>query len=208
MEIDMKRAHKWLAPLTITLALSATTAGLAQDRARDRARDPAAGQDRVADRDRVQDRDQDRITDRDRIQDRDQVRDQDRDRDRDRDRLQLHVQDRDQLRDRDIYGSKLMTREERKQYRDRIVGMKSVREWAQFRAEHQKQMMARARERGADLPAPLYGQQLMTDQERERLQQRLREANTEQERERIRNENRERMQQRARENQIPLNEIG
>ena len=68
-------------------------------------------------------------------------------------------------------------------------------------------MMARAGEQGVDLPAPLYGQQLMTDQEREQLRERLREAATEQERERLRAQHREQMQERARENQIPLSEL-
>jgi hypothetical protein len=201
---------KWIAPAALTLALSTTSGVLAQDRARDRVRDPAADQDRVADRDRVQDRDQDRLQDRDRLQDQDRTRDQDRDRDgdRDRDRLQLHVQDREQLRDHDIYGSQLMTREERNEYRRRIEAMSSVQDWARFRAEHQNRMLARARERNADLEAPYYGQQLITDQEREQLRERLRNAASEQERARIRAENREQIQQRAREYQIPLAELG
>jgi hypothetical protein len=184
----------------MALAGLVTMGAFAQGQARDRVRDSAADQDRVADRDRIQDRDQDRLQDRDRT----------RDQDRDRDRLQqqLHVQDKDQLRDRDIYGSQLMTREERREYRNRIEAMQSVQEWARFRAEHQNRMMARARERNVNLDPLYYGQQLMTDQERERLRERLRNASTEQERERVRNENREQMQQRARENQIPLPELG
>jgi hypothetical protein len=37
-----------------------------------------------------------------------------------------------------------------------------------------------ARERGVELPEPLFGQQLMTDQERERLRERLEDAENEQ----------------------------
>ena len=193
----------------LAMAFLGSGPALAQDRDRDR----TADRDQTADQERIQDRDQDRIADRDRLQDRDQDRladrDRDRDQDRDRDRARdrLHVQDRDQLRDRDIYGSELMTRQERREYRNRIDEMATVQEWARYRAEHQVRMMTRAREQGVELPAPYYGQQLMTDQERERMRERLRDASSDQERERIRAEHRERMQERAREHQIPLSEL-
>lgn len=48
-----------------------------------------------------------------------------------------------------------MTREERREYRDRIGEMATVQEWARFRAEHQARM---------------------TDQERKQLRERLRNA--------------------------------
>lgn len=214
------RIQKLLLPLFVALALSAS-AVVAQDRDRDQARDPAADQDRDRDRDRIADRDragdQDRIADRDRtadraqdrLQDRDQdrLRDPDQDRDQGRDRLRLHVDDQDQLRLRDIYGAELMSRQERRQYRDRIQSMDGVQEWARYRAEHQRMMMERAREQGTDLPEPLYGQQLMTDRERIRLRERLQEATGSQERERILAQHREQMQERARANNIPLDEL-
>src|SRR5690606_27239395 len=137
------------------------------------------------------------------LQDRDQDRVQDRDQDRDRLRDQLHVQDREQLRDRDILGSELMTRQERREYRNRNEARQTVQEWVGARDQHQERMLARARQEGVTLPQPFYGQQLMTDQERERLRERLQDAETEQERLRIRNEHREEMQVRAREHQIP-----
>lgn len=192
--------HRLFTSMLIALSLTASTGAFAQDRDRDR----AGNQGQVADQDRIQDRNQDRVADRDRIQD----RDQDRLQDRDRDRLQLHMQDHDQLRDRDIYGSEVMTRQERREYRNRIAAIQTVPEWARFRAEHQARMQARARQEGVTLPQPLYGQQLMTDQERERLRERLENADTEQERQRIRDEHREQMQARAREHQIPPNELG
>jgi hypothetical protein len=99
-----------------------------------------------------------------------------------------------------------MGRDERRQYRERIREMENVGEWVRFRAEHQARMLERARERGVELPEPLFGQQLMTDQERERLRERLEDAQNEQERERIRAEHREEMQERARVHQIPLSE--
>lgn len=101
-----------------------------------------------------------------------------------------------------------MTRKELREYRNQLATKNTVREWAQFRAQHQEQMMSRARERGVQLPAPFYGQQLMTHQEREQLQQRLQNAANEQERERIREQHRNQMQERAREYQIPLSELG
>jgi hypothetical protein len=100
-----------------------------------------------------------------------------------------------------------MTREERREYRNRMGEMATVQEWARYRAEHQTRMTARAREQGVELPAPYYGQQMMTDQEREQLRDRLRNAASNQERERIRAEHRVRMQERAREHQIPLSEL-
>ena len=200
--------HRLFTSMLIALSLTASAGAFAQDRERDR----AGNQGQVADQDRIQDRNQDRVADRDRIQDRDQDRLQDRDQDRlqdrDRDRLQLHVEDRDQLRDPDIYGSEVMTRQERREYRNRIAAIQTVPEWARFRAEHQARMQARARQEGVTLAQPLYGQQLMTDQERERLRERLANAETEQERQRIRDEHREQMQARAREHQIPPNELG
>jgi hypothetical protein len=196
-----KRTLIGLVSFLLALALAASTGALAQDRDRDRARDTTRDQDRIADRDRVQDR----VSDRDRVQDRDQDRLQDRDRTLDRD--QLHVRDQDQLRTRDIYGAELMTRQERNEYRDQIRDMQTIQEWARFKAEHQARMMARAREQNVDLAPPLYGQQLMTDQERERLRERLREAESEQARQGILAEHRQMMQERAREHQIPLSEL-
>ena len=196
------------ATLTATFLLASAAAPAQQ---RDGDRGGATTQNRTAEQQRTQERDQDRLADRDRLQERDQDRLQDRDRDQDRDRArdraQLHVQDRDQLRNGDIYGSELMSRQERREYRNRIGEMDTVQEWARYRAEHQARMMVRAGEQGVDLPAPLYGQQLMTDQEREQLRERLREAATEQERERLRAQHREQMQERAREHQVPLSEL-
>jgi hypothetical protein len=118
------------------------------------------------------------------------------------------VQDREQLRDRDIYGSNLMSREERQEYRSRLEGMQNVQQWARFRAEHQRSMQERARRDGATLPPPFYGQHLMTDREREQLRERLENASSEQERQRIMAQHREQMQARAREHQIPASELG
>lgn len=194
-----REKRKTVAAALTALTLLISAVAIAQGRNGGGPRDSLGEQDRISGRARGQDRDQDSVAD----------RDQDRtgDRDRSQDQDQLHVQDRDHLRTQDIYGSELMTREERRQYRDRIQEMQTVQEWAQFRSEHQAQMLARARAQGADLPAPFYGQQLMTDLERAQLQRQLQAATSEQEREQIRAENRNVMQERAREHQIPLGEL-
>lgn len=56
-----------------------------------------------------------------------------------------------QMRDQ-IYGSQLMTPEERSAYRDRMRSAKTAEEREAIRTEHHKQMSARAKERGITLP--------------------------------------------------------
>lgn len=69
----------------------------------------------------------------------------------DRDRDQARQQDRD--RDQDfIYGSQLMTQQERLQYQNRIRTFKTEQEREAYRLEHHRLMQQRARERGVQLP--------------------------------------------------------
>ena len=82
----------------------------------------------------------------DQTRDRDQTRDKTADQTRDQDRT------RDQIRDRDIFGSKLMTAQERNEYRNRMRAAKTVQEREQIRAEHHERMKVRAKERGVTLP--------------------------------------------------------
>ncbi len=63
------------------------------------------------------------------------------------------VQAQTQLRDRDIYGSQLMTRQERQAFRSRMQSAKTQEERERIRAEHHKQMVERAKARGVTLPA-------------------------------------------------------
>jgi len=87
--------------------------------------------------------------DRTQLQDRDQIKDQTADQLKDRDR----VQDRDRLRDQDrIYGSQLMTQQERNEFRARMRAAKTVQERERIRNEHHRQMQIRAKERGVTLP--------------------------------------------------------
>lgn len=87
--------------------------------------------------------DEDQIQDQ--TQDRDRTMDGDQDPDQDRDRLQ--TQDQDQ-----IYGSQLMTQEERAEYRDRLRAAQDDAEREQIRQEHHERMRARAKARGVTLP--------------------------------------------------------
>jgi hypothetical protein len=83
------------------------------------------------------DQDQDRLRDQDRLQTPDQTRDQDR----------LRTRDPDQ-----VYGSQLMTQEERNAYRNRMRAAKTEQEREQIRNEHHEQMKIRAKEKGVTLP--------------------------------------------------------
>jgi hypothetical protein len=69
------------------------------------------------------------------------------------------TQTRDQIRDQDIYGSQLMTAQERNEYRNRMRAAKTQQEREQIRNEHHERMKARAKERGVTLPdtPPPYG---------------------------------------------------
>jgi Tfp pilus assembly protein PilE len=51
-----------------------------------------------------------------------------------------------------IYGSQLMTEQERREYRDKLQAAKTVEERQKIRAAHHKAMLARAKERGVTLP--------------------------------------------------------
>jgi hypothetical protein len=60
---------------------------------------------------------------------------------------------KDQTRTQEqIYGSQLMTEQERAQYQAKMRAAKTEQEREQIRAEHHKQMQARAKERGVTLP--------------------------------------------------------
>lgn len=87
--------------------------------------------------------------------DKDQLKDQTRDQTQLRDQDQTKDQTRDQtrLRDQDqIYGSQLMTEQERIEHRNRMRNMKTNEEREAYRLEHHKKMQARAKEKGITLP--------------------------------------------------------
>ena len=74
--------------------------------------------------------------------------DQDKDQTRDQDRRQTQ----DQARDTPIYGSQLMTQQERSEYRAQMRNAKTAQEREQIRKEHHERMKVRAKEKGLTLP--------------------------------------------------------
>lgn len=66
----------------------------------------------------------------------------------DRDRTQLRDQDRET-----IYGSQLMSAQERAEYRKQMRELRTAEEREQFRREHHERMQERARDKGVQLPA-------------------------------------------------------
>ncbi|WP_321494755.1 hypothetical protein [uncultured Desulfobacter sp.] len=54
--------------------------------------------------------------------------------------------------DEQIYGSQLMTQQERAEYHAKMRAVKTVQEREQIRNEHHEQMQERAKERGLTLP--------------------------------------------------------
>lgn len=76
------------------------------------------------------------------------------DKKRDQDRTQLQ-EDRDLTQDRDqdqVYGSQLMTQEERMQYQAQMRNAATETEREQIRYEHHERMVTRAKERGVSIP--------------------------------------------------------
>jgi hypothetical protein len=110
---------------------------------------------------------------------------------------QKHV--REPMPDHAIYGQEMMTAEERERYRQQLNNAHNDREWSQMRAEHQREMQARAKAQGRQLDPPVFGEHMMTMEERNRYTQRIQAAGTEEERTRIQQEHQQMMMQRARE---------
>lgn len=67
--------------------------------------------------------------------------------------LQAADQSREQTQDQErVYGSQLMTQQERNEYRAKMRAAKTAGEREQIRAEHHERMKMRAKERGMTLP--------------------------------------------------------
>lgn len=64
-----------------------------------------------------------------------------------KDEVQGQAQEQEQ-----VYGSQLMTQQERIEFRDRMRAATTAEEREQIRQEHHEQMQARAKERGVTLP--------------------------------------------------------
>jgi FKBP-type peptidyl-prolyl cis-trans isomerase len=71
----------------------------------------------------------------------------DQDRERTEQRTQTQAQEQ-----QTIYGSQLMTEQERNEYRNRMRSAKTAEEQQQIRAEHHERMKVRAKEKGVTIP--------------------------------------------------------
>ena len=172
------------------------------DRARDRIhRDPEVERDRHSDRN----------FDRDRIRERERADEPSRDRDRDRTQDRTHAPDFAKLKDDDIYGSELMTRRERNEYRRKLQTADNAEARERIRSEHQHEMQVRAEERGLELKptaeGPIYGGALLTQQERNEYRARLLEMDSTSDRGHFLAQHREKMQARARAQGVPFEEL-
>jgi hypothetical protein len=166
------------------------------------------------DRDQQMDRDYDRDMDRDRDYDRDMDQDRDRDQlrghDQDQDRDRLHITDPASMRDEDIYGSAMMTDEELKLYRNRLMNMETVEAREQHQIKHEAKMHERAQLQGKDLvppgQGPIYGGELMTVQERNEYREQLRHMDSDEEREKFQAQHQEQMNLRAKALELDIEE--
>ena len=112
---------------------------------------------------------------------------------------QHQTQVREHMPDHGMYGHQMMTVEERERYRQQLANARDDREWSQMRAEHQREMQARAKAQGKPLDPPIFGQHMMMMEEQKRYTERMRAAVTDTEKARIREEHQQMMMQRARE---------
>jgi hypothetical protein len=147
------------------------------------------GRDR--DVDRTHDQDRDRTQDQLHLMDQQQLRDQDiygsalmstAEREQYRQRLQTVQTDNEWARarartqntsiDPPIYGQHMMTTQEQARYREQLRSAQDEQARISVRARHEEAIRTRARELGLAAPQRLYGQQLMTEQEQERLRER------------------------------------
>ena len=109
---------------------------------------------------------------------------------------------RQQMPDQAMYGHQMMTAEERERYRQQLNSAQSDREWSRMRAEHQREMQARAKSQGRPMDPPVFGEHMMTAEERNRYTQRMQAATGDQEKARIREAHQPTMMKRAEERGI------
>ena len=104
-----------------------------------------------------------------------------------------------EMPDQAMYGHQMMSAEERERYRQQLNSASSDREWSRMRAEHQREMQARAKAQGRPMDPPMFGEHMMTAEERDRYIQRMRAATTDEEKAHIREQHQKTMMQRAEE---------
>lgn len=157
---------------------------------------------------RGQQGDRDRDFDRDRLQDRDRVDVPSHDRDRDQDRT--HTPDFAKLSDQDIYGSEVMSVQERNEYRYQLQNAGSVGERQQIEAKHREMVLAKAKSQGVNLAPPgqgIYGGAMMSVEERNQYREQLRMVDSDEERLQLMSQHREEMQLRAKLKGIDLDDL-
>jgi len=72
---------------------------------------------------------------------------------------QTQIQSQLQVQDQEgVYGSQLMTEQERNEYRNQMRALKTEQEREAFRKEHHEKMKARAKAQGVALPDEPYAQ--------------------------------------------------
>lgn len=149
--------------------------------------------DRSLDRNQTQDRNRMPVPDR--------VRKQDMDKDQIRDRVRIHTEDPMRLADQDIYGSELMTVEERNRYRRNLKAAKTKSAKEKLQVRHEKKMQERAKKQSKDLVPPgqgeIYGGEMMTVQERNEYREKQRHYSAGEGLEELQAQHREEMQKRA-----------
>jgi len=150
-----------------------------------------------------------RDLDRDRIRAQDRVVAPDRDRDRIQDRT--HAPNFAKLGDEDIYGSELMSAQERNAYRKALQNAATTDERARIEAQHRQEIQVRAENKGVNVVAPgkgIYGGAMMSVEERNRYREQLRLLeNDPQARAKFMAEHKEMMQARAKARGTPAADV-
>lgn len=123
------------------------------------------------------------------------------DRDRARDQDRTNTPDFGYMKKRDIYGSELMTRKERKAYRKELVAAGTSEERARIEAAHREEMQVRANQQGVAIDPPgqdIFGGATMSIEERNRYREELRLIGKDPEKQaRFKADHKEKMQLRA-----------
>lgn len=127
------------------------------------------------------------------------------------DKLQMETRSQEQDRVHQqldpIYGGELMSQQERLEYREQLRAKETTQERDQLKAEHRSNMQQRAKERGVTVQEPIYGQNMMSQEDKLRYREQLQTMQTEQEREQFMAEHRAKMQSRAQQQTLQPDDV-
>ena len=105
------------------------------------------------------------------------------------------------MSDEDIYGSALMSEEERNRYRKQLAEQETKQARDRYQVQHERKMQDRAIQQGRELVPPgqgkVYGGELMSLQERNEYREQLRQLKSEDERMQFQAQHREKIDERA-----------